>query len=131
MNRLREQFNIINKIYTNKTNKKRDFIGLNITKVLPYDTFNKMISTNIYTKKEIILDKKSDPDIFLKPIFQVIDDKTLKNSIDDIISRGFICNFVYNIPFIGNKLCGINGLLYIIIGIVIISVFIIYFIFKK
>ena len=90
-----------------------------------------MISTNIYTKKEIILDKKSDPDIFLKPIFQVIDDKTLKNIIDDIISRGFICNFVYNIPFIGNKLCGINGLLYIIIGIVIISVFIIYFIFKK
>ena len=87
---------------------------------------------NIDLVNKTLMNKNWDINTTFKIIGGDYDGKTFKNSINEVITQGFMCNIVYNIPFIGNKLCGSNdNSLYIIIGIVaIVLLIILYFVFS-
>lgn len=101
---------------------KKDLLSIN-------DLYNLGMS-DIDLVDKTLINKNWDINTKMKIVGGDYDGKIFSNSINEVISKGFMCNLVYNIPFIGNKLCGSNDYsLYIIIGIVVIILLILLILF--
>ena len=59
------------------------------------------------------------------------DGKLFYNKTDEIIEKSYLCNLIYNVPFIGNKLCGDKDYSLFFIGsLIILLLLVLFFLFK-
>lgn len=60
-----------------------------------------------------------------------LDGKLFYNKTDEIIEKSYLCNLIYNVPFIGNKLCGDKDYsLFFIGGLIIFLLLVLFLVFK-